>query len=100
MPKRKPSEFERRRAGAHARRLIAPPDWLVAGALVDYCAVIGEPATEHGLKVRTDPGQLPSGHWVVWLEGKSACVSVDACLQSTTSAASSTGADVNASPAT
>lgn len=78
-----PSDFDRRRAGAHARRLIKPPEWLVVGAFVDYCSVLGEPPTELGLKVRSDPGQLDSGHWVVSLEGKSAVVSIDACLPST-----------------
>lgn len=78
-----PSDFDRRRAGAHARKLIAPPTWLVVGAYVDYCSVIGEPPTDTGLRIRTGPDQLPSGHWVVWLEGKSACVSVDACKPST-----------------
>lgn len=58
----------------------APPPWLVAGARVDYCSVIGRPPTDRDRVVRTDPEQLASGAWVVWLEGKSGCVSVDACV--------------------
>lgn len=60
-----------------------PPDWLRAGVVVDYCSVIGEAPTQHGLTVRTDPQQMDSGHWVVWLEGKSGCVHVDACVKPT-----------------
>lgn len=56
----------------------APPTWLHAGVRVDYSSVIGEPPTQHNLIVRTDPQQLSSGHWVVWLEGKAGCVHVDA----------------------
>ncbi len=81
MAKRPPSDFDRRRAGAHARHQIKPPEWLVMGAIVNYCSVIGEPPTELGLEVREAPAQLPSGHWVVWLKGKAACVAVDACQQ-------------------
>jgi hypothetical protein len=60
------------------KRPIPPPAWLRAGVVVDYSSVIGEPPTQHNLVVRTDPAQMDSGHWVVWLEGKSGCVSVDA----------------------
>lgn len=57
---------------------IPPPAWLRAGATVDYSSVIGQPPTQRNLVVRTDPARLDSGHWVVWLEGKVGCVSVDA----------------------
>ena len=60
-----------------------PPAWLVVGATVDYCSIIGEPPTEHGLIVRAGPQRMASGHWVVWLRGKAGCVAVEACQRPT-----------------
>lgn len=60
-------------------RCHAPPAWLVEGALVDYCPILGEPPKHFGMVVRTGPYQLESGRWVVWLEGKPGCVAVEAC---------------------
>lgn len=65
------------------KRAKSPPSWLVEGAMVDYHAVIGEPATQFNMRARTSPQQMDSGHWVVWLEGKSGSVSVDACTPAT-----------------
>ena len=55
-----------------------PPKWLTIGVHVDYHAVIGGPVTQSNLEVRSGPEKLPSGQWVVWLWGKTGCVSVDA----------------------
>ena len=65
---------------ARNRKIVTPPAWLVAGVRVDYCAIIGEPPTQRNMSLRTDPEQLDSGQWVVWLEGKAGCVAVEACL--------------------
>lgn len=61
------------------RKIAAPPAWLVAGAIVDYCSIIGRAPTEHAMVVRHGPQQLGHGDWVVWLHGKSGAVSVLAC---------------------
>jgi hypothetical protein len=61
--------------------MIDSPPWLVVGARVDYCSVIGQPATEFNMVVKAAPEQLASGLWVVWIEGKAGCVAVEACLQ-------------------
>lgn len=50
--------------------------WITVGARVDYCSIIGEPPTKHGLTVRSEPYQSNSGHWVVFLNGHSGFVSV------------------------
>ena len=57
-----------------------PPAWLKKGVLVDYCSVIGQPPTKLGLRARTDPEQLYSGHWVIWLEGHAGAVACDAVV--------------------
>lgn len=72
------------RQGWQAVRRTKPtprPSWPTVGDVVDYCAVIGEPPTMFGLTVESGPGQLASGHWVVWLGNKPGCVSVDACAR-------------------
>lgn len=55
-------------------------DWnerYPVGTLVDYHAVIGEPATaQHA--TRSEARQLPNGEPVVWLEDKVGCVSLRA----------------------
>lgn len=58
-----------------------PPESLVEGSMVDYHAVIDEPATRFNMRVRVGPQLMASGHWVVWLEGKAGCVYVGACTQ-------------------
>lgn len=59
-----------------------PAEWLVIGAHVDYFSrITHEPSeipTLFDLEVRAGPCQLPSGQWVIWLKGKSGCVSIDA----------------------
>lgn len=59
-----------------------PAPWLVVGARVDYFSRIdpipSDIPTLSDLKVVAGPCQLPSGQWVVWLKGKSGCVSIDA----------------------
>ena len=52
--------------------------WIQPGVRVNYHSVIGEPATDFDLVIRAGPQKLPSGQWVVWLEGKAGCVAVDA----------------------
>ena len=47
--------------------------------MADYHPVIGEAEVTLTARVRIGPQQLPSGQWVVWLEGKSGCVAVEAC---------------------
>jgi hypothetical protein len=54
------------------------PSWPVEGDLVDYSSTIGRAPTMLGAVVRVAPRQLPSGEWVVWLHGKSGCVSLRA----------------------
>lgn len=49
------------------------------GTLVEYHPVIGEPA--HELRKTRTRADVLSGHTaVVWLEGKSGCVALDACV--------------------
>jgi hypothetical protein len=63
-----------------SRRPADPPAWLVVGAVVDYCSIIGGSPTAFGLVVRAGP-ELMGGHsWVVWLAGKSGCVACEACI--------------------
>lgn len=114
-----PTEFDRRRAGAHARLLVdegTAPEWMVIGAKVDYCAYPGRPPTSTGLVVSSAP-ERQHGRWVVWLAGNipelflkgpreltfrytlparpgEVCVDVDACMPAgSTSAATSEVAD-------
>lgn len=62
------------------RQILPPPAWLVVGARVDYCSIIGREPTQRAMVVSSGPEQLVSDHWVVWLEGKAACVAIEACL--------------------
>lgn len=62
------------------RKPAAPPAWLVVGAKVDYCSVIGRAPTQRGMIVRAGPELASSGDWVVWLVGKPGWVVVEACL--------------------
>lgn len=49
------------------------------GTLVEYHPVIDEPA--HRLRKTRTPAQVLSGHTpVVWLEGESGCVCLEACV--------------------
>lgn len=59
-----------------------PKDWMVIGAKVDYSSIIGGPATMVAAEIRSGPERLSSGEWVVWLEGKSGCVSISAITPS------------------
>ncbi len=57
-----------------------PPAWLVVGAKVDYCSIVGRAPTQLGMIVRAGPELAASNDWVVWLEGKSGSVWAEACL--------------------
>jgi hypothetical protein len=63
------------------KRTKRPPLWLKEGAVVDFCATIGQPPTATGLVVKWGPELQASGRWVVWLEGKLGCVAVEACVK-------------------
>lgn len=63
------------------QHMKSPPAWMVAGALVDYSAVIGEPPTLLGAKIRSEPWQLGHGQWVVAIEGKAGGVAIEALRQ-------------------
>ena len=64
------------------KKRTVPAEWLVIGTRVDYFSLINPtPDTQptlSGLEVTAGPTRLPSGQWVVWLKGKSGCVSIDA----------------------
>ncbi len=53
------------------------PDWLHDGVEVDYHSIIDGPITGR-FKVEGEPYRLNGERWVVWLHGKSGCVSVEA----------------------
>jgi len=53
--------------------------WNQLGTLVEYHPIIDKP--EHRLRKTRTPAQVLSGHTaVVWLEGESGCVALDACV--------------------
>lgn len=56
----------------------APASWIKAGVRADYHSVIGGPVTISGVKVTCDPYVLGGHSWVVFIEGKAGCVSVQA----------------------
>jgi hypothetical protein len=75
------SEYSERLRRVKRTRLSKPPTWMVVGAKVDYCGIVGEPPTLRGLTIRIGPEQLAGGNWVVWLEGKASCVAIEAVLE-------------------
>lgn len=72
---------QKRKAPLHMK---TPPAWLKKGARVDYHAVIGREVTQAGMTVKDDPMELPgqgakgASQWVVFLEGKSGWVAIEA----------------------
>jgi hypothetical protein len=81
----KSDDYQNRMAAVKRTRLANPPGWMVVGARVDYCGIIGESPTMYGLTVRIEPEQQSNGQWVVWLTGKAGYVAVEACLESSRS---------------
>lgn len=59
------------------------PDWPSPGQVVNYHSRIGGPATKERLRVLAGPNRLDAGRWVVWLEGVTGCVAVEACSRIT-----------------
>jgi len=61
------------------KQKISGVEWAPrVGDIVNYHSVIGKPPTKLGLKVRAGPELLGGHTWVVWLEGHSGCVCVEA----------------------
>ena len=58
------------------------PNWIKEGDVVDYRSIIGHEVTQPRMRVSHGPTMV-SGNWVVWLEGKSGCVAVEACTPAT-----------------
>jgi hypothetical protein len=61
-----------------------PAPWMKVGARVDYHSLINPlgPVTLGNAEIRAGPDRLASGGWVVWLKGKSGCVSIEAITPS------------------
>lgn len=60
--------------------LEAPLKWMVVGADVDYCAVIGGPPTLSGCKIVAPPFRMPgnSMRWVTFIDNKRGWIAIEA----------------------
>lgn len=67
-----------RAGGGIMKRARRPPAWCVAGARVDYHALINGPVTTPGCMITDGPSLLGWRTWVVWLDKVCGCVAVDA----------------------
>ena len=60
------------------KRTAKKPINIHKGDWIDYHEIIGGPVTQPRMQVISDPVMM-CGTWVVWLHGKSGCVSTEAC---------------------